>query len=180
MGIFLFTSIKELWDYFSHHPHPRKACPAHSLSSLLPCSFPGGQGRREQERTGCCTPRSHRNSWSLPCAMATEALGTPVCSKNTSDLLNTLQTDLSTVILFSLNLPNPKHSACNFTVQCNNGVGVHGARTEPAGASLSAEEWPKHLPWECQAVEKAEPLLRNDRHRWALVRQNQGQVLLFT
>lgn len=43
-----------------------------------------------------------------------------------------------------------------------------------------AEEWPKHLPWECQAMEKAEPLLRNDRHRWALVRQNQGQVLLFT
>lgn len=119
--------------------------PKESLPSLLPHSFPGGSGKGGAGKDSVLhpqqLPRRHRNSWSLPCATDTEALGTPVCSRHTLDLFNPLQTDLSRMILFfSLNLPSPNHSACNFTVQCNNGegqVGVHGARTEPEGASLS-------------------------------------------
>lgn len=89
MGIFLLMSIKEHCGIISHtiptqgKPAFLIACPHYCLAYSQ-----GGQGRREQARTGCCIPRSHRNSWSLPCATATEALGTPVCSKHTSDLLN--------------------------------------------------------------------------------------------
>lgn len=128
VGIFLLKSVQEhsTLGLFSHHPHPRKACPPHSCCLA---HSQGGQGRTE-----CCTPSSSQE---------TQEFLQPLCcshrgSGHTSDILNPLQTDLSRMILFSLNLPNSYHSACIFTVQCSNGqgqVGVHGARTEPAGAS---------------------------------------------
>lgn len=111
--------------------------PKESLPSpqLLPCSFPGGQGRRSRQGHSAAPPAA---------AQEPQEFVQPLCcshrgSGHTSAILNPLQTDLSRMILFSLNLPNSNHSACNFTVQCSNGqgqVGVHGARTEPAGASL--------------------------------------------
>lgn len=78
----------------------------------------------------------------------------PLCyghrgAEHTSDILNALQADLCRMIPYSLKLPNPNHPACNFTIQCNNRegqAGVHGARTEPAGASL------------CWGVVKTSPL----------------------
>lgn len=165
----------QLWDYFhTILPQGKPALPT-AAALLIPRGVREGGAGKDTVLHPQQLPRSHRNLCS-PCAAATEALGTPQTFLIPYKLIFPewfcfpwtfpIQTTLPAISLFS--------------VPMGRGRLVFMEQELSLQEHPCAEEWPKHLPWGCWATEKAEPLLRNDRHRWALVRQNQGQVLLFT
>lgn len=174
------------------------------LPGCLACSWVAGGSRELAQEAAVVlqrVPRKSRNSWILTLSPTDiKVLGSLMCNRHNSGFFSPgdLHTDLSRMVLFSLkpsiNHLNPKHGACYCTMSRNYGegqVGVPRTRNPPVGAPLSLRApgqslagyvpWPKHLPRECEArTWRKQNWIKNDRHRWALIRLNQGQVLLFT
>lgn len=191
MGIFLLMSIRESSNvvllFFRQSP-PEDSLPA--LPTACPhCSLACSLGTvREGGNLA-------RNSWILPQSYGQGGSGHTRVRQTQLSLLSsptlTFQYDFyfpcntlsatpipSSVPAISLFHYNEGRDSLVFTEQ------EMSSRSSTDSASAGAVwwqgyvSWPKHLPRERQARAWREQLswIRNDRHRWALIRQNQGQV----
>lgn len=141
MGIFLLTSIKEHSTSGSFHTIPSQGKLVLTAALLIPRGVREGGSRQGQHAAAPAAAQETQEFLEPPLCYGHRG-SEHTCVQQTHLRHSQSPTDWSFqngFVLFCLKLPNPNHSACNFTIQCNNGegqVGVHGERTEPAGASL--------------------------------------------